>query len=213
MIELDLLTTHADRAYPILAGLVTPRPIAWVTTLNEDGSVNAAPFSFFNVFGSEPPLVIFAPGDRDDGSPKDTARNCRRTGEFVVNLVDEPLAAVMSRTSAAVPYGVSETARESLETAASSSVAPPRIAAAPAALECKVHSIQQVDLREDPQVVGDVQLRVEPEAKIRGSLGLVRAVAEIALRVRGEKFHPIGRMSVPNWYCKTSDLFEMVRPK
>ena len=59
MIELDLLTTHADRAYPILAGLVTPRPIAWVTTLNEDGSVNAAPFSFFNVFGAEPPLVIF----------------------------------------------------------------------------------------------------------------------------------------------------------
>ena len=126
MIELDLLTTHADRAYAILAGLVTPRPIAWVTTLNEDGSVNAAPFSFFNVFGAEPPLVIFAPGDRDDGSPKDTARNCRRTGEFVVNLVDEPLAQVMNRTSTTVPYGVSETEQESLETTASSAVAPPR---------------------------------------------------------------------------------------
>ena len=57
MIELNLLGEHADRAYPILAGLVTPRPIAWVTTLNEDGSVNAAPFSFFNVFGDNPPLV------------------------------------------------------------------------------------------------------------------------------------------------------------
>ncbi len=200
MIELDLLTTHADRAYPILAGLVTPRPIAWVTTLNEDGSVNAAPFSFFNVFGSEPPLVIFAPGDRDDGSPKDTARNCRRTGEFVVNLVDEALAEVMNRTSATVPYGVSETERESLETAASSSVSPPRIAASPAALECKVHSIQQIG--ENRLVLGIVH-RVQVREEFFDS---------DTLRVRGDRFHPVGRMSVPNWYCRTGDLFEMVRP-
>ena len=201
MIELDLLTTHADRAYPILAGLVTPRPIAWVTTLNEDGSVNAAPFSFFNVFGSEPPLVIFAPGDRDDGSPKDTARNCRRTGEFVVNLVDEELAEVMNRTSAAVPYGVSETEREALATAASSSIAPPRIAATPAALECKVHSIQQIG--ENRLVLGIVH-RVHVREEF---------IDSETLRIRGDRFHPIGRMAVPNWYCKTSDLFELVRPK
>lgn len=201
MIELDILTTHADRAYPILAGLVTPRPIAWVTTLNEDGSVNVAPFSFFNVFGDEPPLVIFAPGDRPDGSPKDTARNCRRTGEFVVNLVDESLAEVMNRTSATVPYGVSETERENLATAASSSVAPPRIAAAPAALECKTHSIQQIG--ENRIVLGIVH-----RVQVREEFFDMET-----LRVRGELFHPVGRMSVPNWYCKTSDLFEMVRPK
>ena len=201
MIELDLLTTHADRAYPILAGLVTPRPIAWVTTLNEDGSVNAAPFSFFNVFGAEPPLVIFAPGDRDDGSPKDTARNCRRTGEFVVNLVDEALAEVMVRTSASVPYGVSETEQGKLATAPSITVAPPRITAAPAALECKVHSIQQIgENRLILGIVHRVQVRktfYDPET----------------LRIRGEKFHPVGRMSVPNWYCRTRDLFEMKRPQ
>lgn len=201
MIELDLLITHADRAYPILAGLVTPRPIAWVTTLNEDGSVNVAPFSFFNVFGDQPPLVIFAPGDRADGSPKDTAKNCRRTGEFVVNLVDEPLAEVMNRTSAPVAYGVSETERENLETASSSSVAPPRIAAAPAALECKVHSIQQIG--ENRLIFGIVH-----RVQVRDELFDMET-----LRVRGDIFHPIGRMSVPNWYCKTSDLFEMVRPK
>ncbi len=201
MIELDLLTTHADRAYAILAGLVTPRPIAWVTTLNEDGSVNAAPFSFFNVFGANPPLVIFAPGDRDDGSPKDTAKNCRRTGEFVVNLVDEALAQVMNRTSATLPYGVSETDREALETAASSVVAPPRIATAPAALECKVHSIQEIG--ENRLVLGIVH-RVQVREEFFDSH---------TLRVRGDLFHPIGRMSVPNWYCKTADLFEMVRPK
>lgn len=199
--ELDLLTTHAHRAYPILAGIVTPRPIAWVTTLNEDGSVNAAPFSFFNMMGSSPPLVAFAPGDRDDGSPKDTARNAQRTGEFVVNLVDEPLAAVMVRTSASHPYGTSETEAEKLETAPSSVVAPPRIAAAPAAMECKVHSVQ---------LIGENRL----------VLGIVHRVHlrdeffdEKTLRVRGEIFHPIGRMSVPNWYCRTNDLFEMIRPE
>ncbi len=200
MIELDLLTTHADRAYPILAGLVTPRPIAWVTTLNEDGSVNAAPFSFFNVFGVDPPLVIFAPGDRDDGSPKDTARNCRRTGEFVINLVDEALAETMVRTSASLPYGESETTHENLATTPSSVIAPPRITATPAALECKVHSIQQIG--ENRLVLGIVhRVQVREEFFDPNSL-----------RVRGEKFHPIGRMSVPNWYCKTSDLFEIVRP-
>lgn len=200
MIELNLLTTHADRAYPILAGLVTPRPIAWVTTLNEDGSVNAAPFSFFNIFGANPPLVIFAPGDRDDGSPKDTARNCRRGGEFVVNLVDEALAEVMNRTAASVPYGVSEAEREKLETSASSAVAPPRIASTPAALECKVHSIQQIG--ENRLVLGIVH-----RVQVREEFFDLET-----LRVRGDILHPIGRMSVPNWYCKTRDLFEMVRP-
>ena len=201
MIELDLLTTHADRAYPILAGLVTPRPIAWVTTLNEDGSVNAAPFSFFNVFGAEPPLVIFAPGDRDDGSPKDTARNCRRTGEFVVNLVDAALGEAMVRTSASVPYGVSETKQEKLDTTASSTVGPPRIKAAPAALECNVHSIQQIG---GNRLILGIVHRVH----VRKSLYDPKTQ-----RIRGEKFHPIGRMSVPDWYCRTGDLFELKRPR
>jgi flavin reductase (DIM6/NTAB) family NADH-FMN oxidoreductase RutF len=200
MIELDLLTTHADRAYPILAGLVTPRPIAWVTTLNEDGSVNAAPFSFFNVFGDEPPLVIFAPGNREDGSPKDTARNCERSGEFVINLVDEALCAAMVRTSASLPYGVSEVELEQLEMAASSSVAPPRIAAAPAALECKLHSVQRIG--ENRLVLGIVH-RVQVREEF---------FDPTTLRIRGEKFHPIGRMSVPDWYCRTSEIFELSRP-
>jgi flavin reductase (DIM6/NTAB) family NADH-FMN oxidoreductase RutF len=200
MIELDLLTTHADRAYPILAGLVTPRPIAWVTTLNEDGSVNAAPFSFFNVFGDEPPLVIFAPGNREDGSPKDTARNCERSGEFVINLVDEALCAAMVHTSASLPYGVSEVELEQLEMAASSSIAPPRIAAAPAALECKLHSVQRIG--ENRLVLGIVH-RVQVREEF---------FDPTTLRIRGEKFHPIGRMSVPDWYCKTSEIFGLSRP-
>ncbi|MBC8128335.1 MAG: flavin reductase family protein [Gloeobacteraceae cyanobacterium ES-bin-144] len=200
MIELDILTTHADRAYSILAGLITPRPIAWVTTLNEDGSVNAAPFSFFNMFGDEPPLVIFAPGNRDDGSPKDTARNCQRSGEFVINLVDETLANAMVKTSASLPYGVSETEHELLETVPSSVVAPPIIAKAPAALECKVHSIQQIGKN---RIILGIVHRVHVREKF---------FDQATLRVRGEMFHPIGRMSVPDCYCKTNDLFEIARP-
>jgi len=200
MIELDLLTTHADRAYPVLAGLVTPRPIAWVTTLNEDGGVNAAPFSFFNVFGAKPPLVIFAPGDRDDGTAKDTARNCERTGEFVVNFVDEGLAEAMVGTAASLPYGISEVEQQRLETAPSSSIATPRLAATPAALECRVHEIQHIGSnRLVLGIVHRVQIREE-------------FFDAANLRVRGDKFHPIGRMSVPNWYCRTDAIFEIRRP-
>src|SRR5580658_7004911 len=98
--ELDLEGQHADRAYATLVSLVTPRPIAWVTTLGPDGVVNAAPFSFFNALGAEPPIIGFCPGNREDGTPKDTARNIRLNHEFVVNLVDESVAEAMNRTAA-----------------------------------------------------------------------------------------------------------------
>lgn len=198
--ELDLLGTHAARAYPILAGLVTPRPIAWVTTLNDDGTVNAAPFSFFNVFGSEPPLVIFAPGNRSDDTPKDTARNARRGGEFVVNLVSPDLVESMVRTSASLPPGESETGREKLATAASSVVAPPRLADAPAAMECKVHSIQEIG---DNRLVLGIVHRVHVDDSL---------IDRATLRIHQTRFTPVGRMGVPNWYCRTHDLFEIERP-
>jgi flavin reductase (DIM6/NTAB) family NADH-FMN oxidoreductase RutF len=117
--ELDLEGRFAARAYPILASLVTPRPIALITTVGTDGVVNAAPFSFFNVLGANPPILAVAPGDRDDGTPKDTARNIRLTHEFVVNLVDEPLAEAMNRCAVPLPYGVSELAHAGLSMAAS----------------------------------------------------------------------------------------------
>jgi len=134
--ELDLENEFAERAYPILASLVTPRPIALVTTLSADGRVNAAPFSFFNLLGADPPICAFAPGDRDDDTPKDTARNIRTTHEFVVNLVDEAIAEAMNQCAAPLPFGESELARAGLHAAASSVVKPPRIAESPASLEC-----------------------------------------------------------------------------
>jgi flavin reductase (DIM6/NTAB) family NADH-FMN oxidoreductase RutF len=197
---LDLKGSLADRAYPILASLVCPRPIAWVTTLNDDGSVNAAPFSFFNLMGTEPPLVVFCPGDHDDGTPKDTARNAQSRGEFVLHLVDEPLAETMVRTSASHPYGKSEADHEQLVTSPSHTISTPRIADAPVALECRVHSIQRIG--ENRLVLGLIEAvhvrddLYDPEHR----------------RIRTDLYHPVGRMAVPNWYCTTRDQFEIVRP-
>ena len=199
--ELDLEGEHADRAYPVLASLITPRPIALVTTLSPDGKVNAAPFSFFNVLGAEPPIVAFAPGDRDDGTPKDTARNIRLTHEFVVNLVDEAIAEPMNRCAATLPYGESELTHAGLNTTPSSVVKPPRITEAPASLECAEWGTLQIgDNRVVIGVVKRVHLRdelIDPET----------------LRVRADQLFLIGRMAAPHWYCRTRDRFEMIRPK
>jgi flavin reductase (DIM6/NTAB) family NADH-FMN oxidoreductase RutF len=134
--ELNLETDYADRAYTILASLVTPRPIALVTTISADGKVNAAPFSFFNLLGAKPPICAFAPGDRNNGTPKDTALNIRAMHEFVANLVDESIAEAMNQCAASLPFGESELTRAGLTAAPSSVVKPPRIAESPASLEC-----------------------------------------------------------------------------
>ncbi|MDG2123814.1 MAG: flavin reductase family protein, partial [Verrucomicrobiales bacterium] len=106
--EFDLTHEHADLAYKLLTTVVTPRPIALVTTVSANGTVNAAPFSFFNVFGSEPPIVALAPGDRSPGIPKDTAANIRNNGEFVVHIVDPPIAEKMVACASSLPADESE---------------------------------------------------------------------------------------------------------
>jgi flavin reductase (DIM6/NTAB) family NADH-FMN oxidoreductase RutF len=198
--ELDLEGKHAQRAYQVLASLVTPRPIAWVTTLGPDGVVNAAPFSFFNVLGADPPILGFCPGDRDDDTPKDTARNIRLSHEFVVNLVDEKTAEAMNRTAASLPYGISEIQSAGLTTAPSSVVKPPRIAESPASLECVEWGTLQIG--GNRLIIGLVK-RVHVRDELFDSQ---------TQRIRNELFHVIGRMATPNWYCRTSDRFEMKRP-
>jgi flavin reductase (DIM6/NTAB) family NADH-FMN oxidoreductase RutF len=198
--ELDLEGEHARRAYQILASLVTPRPIAWVTTLGPDGVVNAAPFSFFNVLGANPPILGFCPGDRDDGTPKDTARNIRLSHEFVVNLVDEKTAEAMNVTAASLPYGMSELKSAGLTTAPSSEVKPPRIAESPASLECVEWGTLQVG--GNRLIIGLVK-----RVHVRDEL-----FDPQTQQIRSERFQVIGRMASPNWYCRTSDRFEMKRP-
>lgn len=198
--ELDLEGQLADRAYPILASLVVPRPIALVTTVSPEGKINAAPFSFFNVLGADPPILAVAPGDRDDGTPKDTARNIRLTHEFVVNLVDEALGEAMNQCAASLPYGEDELRHAGLQAQASSVVTPPRIAEAPVSLECKEWGTLQIG---DNRVVIGLVKRVHLRDDLFDSE---------KKRVHSERLFLIGRMASPHWYCRTRDRFELIRP-
>src|SRR6202158_6212839 len=117
--------TPRDR-YKLLAGFVLPRPIAWVTTVGPRGVVNAAPFSFFNVFCEDPPLCMFAVSRRPDGRPKDTQANIERTGEVLGNLADEPLARAMHDSSGDFPPDIGEPGYLGLKLAPSTKVAAPR---------------------------------------------------------------------------------------
>lgn len=198
---LDLTGPLREDAYMILAGLVTPRPIALVTTVDEEGRVNAAPFSFFNVLGDSPPIVGLCPGDRSPGIPKDTARNIRLTHEFVVNLVDEPLGPQMNLCAATLPPGVNELDHAGLTAAPSAAVKPPRILEAPASLECRHHSTLEI---------GDNRLIIGEVLRVHVRDGIFDPETWL---VQPGTYQPIGRMQSPHWYCRTTAMFEMRRPK
>ncbi len=199
--EFDLTGEDAKHAYKLLAGLVTPRPIAWVTTQDEEGRVNAAPFSFFNVLGTRPPIIAFAPGDRSPGIPKDTARNIRRSGEFVVNLVDEACAEAMNLTSAELPFGQSEIEHAGLSVEASTVVTPPRIVESPVSLECREWST--LEIGRNRLIIGIVE-----RVHVRDGV-----IDPETLLVNPDVFSPIGRMEVPSGYCRSNDRFDMPRPE
>jgi flavin reductase (DIM6/NTAB) family NADH-FMN oxidoreductase RutF len=125
--------------------IVVPRPIGWITSLNEDGSLNLAPYSFFNAICEEPPCVMYASTGRNRfGSHKDTLRNVERAGEFVVNLASSDLRDQVRQSGVALPHGESELAATGLHAAPSAVVATPRVAEAHGALECRFLKAIQV---------------------------------------------------------------------
>jgi flavin reductase (DIM6/NTAB) family NADH-FMN oxidoreductase RutF len=140
---LDPKTLDRAQLNGLINGLVMPRPIAWVSTLSADGRPNLAPFSFFNAFSFAPPTVAIGPGSRN-GVNKDTLRNIRHTGEFTISLVSEELAALCNATSAEFPPEVNEWEALGIEGADSVEVAPRRVAASPAALECRALEIVEL---------------------------------------------------------------------
>ena len=183
--------------YKLLTGLVVPRPIAFVTTVGNDGHVNAAPFSYFNLMGSDPPVVVIGPGNRA-GRPKDTAHNVRETGVFVVNLVDEAIAERMNLAATDFPYGVSELDEIGLTAAPSVEVDVPRIAEAPASLECR--EAATVCVGRSRIIIGEVlYLHVRDEL-----------VDPEKMYIDAEKLRAVGRMG-GHGYTRTSDLFQMQR--
>ena len=200
--EFDFEGKDLENAYKILAGLITPRPIALISTMDKEGRVNAARFSFFNVFGSEPPIIAVAPGDRERGVPKDTARNIRRTGEFVVNLVSQDLADQMAACAASLPAGESELDHAGLTATPSSLVKPPRIAEAPVSLECTEWSTMEIG--QNRLVIGLVK-------RVHTMEGVLDPET---MHVNLEAYRPIGRMHGPDGYTGTvGEFFRVTRPK
>lgn len=198
MRSIDLSTLPDDRIYKILCSLVIPRPIALVSTLGPGGIVNAAPFSFFNVFSEAPPLVVLGLQHRADQSPKDTTRNIRASGEFVVNLVDEPLADAMNICATEFPPEISELQAVGLGTASCVQVAPPRIAQAPAALECR----RELSLAFGPHrelLIGRVlHVHVRPQ------------IMDAAFNLDLAAYRPVGRLFA-NLYARQGDVFALER--
>ncbi|VIO72229.1 hypothetical protein CI1B_38730 [Bradyrhizobium ivorense] len=184
--------TQRER-YKVLTSFVLPRPIAWVTSLGEGGVVNAAPFSFFNAMCEDPPLCVFAVNRRPDHREKDTLVNIRRTGEFVVNLTDEPLARAMHESSGDFPPEIGEPDYLGLKLAPSRRVAVPRLADAPWAMECKTWKL--IDVNGDRQLIMGEGIHFY----IRDDLW-----DHDAMRVHMERYHPIGRMFADR-YCRTDD--------
>lgn len=199
MADFHLPDLHRRQRYKLIAGAIVPRPIALVTTLNEDGSCNAAPFSAFNYVSEDPPLVVLGLQVHDDdgermGEIKDTTRNILRTSEFVVNLLDEDLLVDMVGCATDFPPGVSETAVVGLELAAARTVAPPRIARSPFALECRTK--QMLNFSDHRAVlIGEVI-----SVYVRDDI-----VDPSTLRVDLERYRPIGRL-FGSLYCRTREI-------
>jgi len=135
----DTQTNGHGLPYDPFKAIVAPRPIGWISSLGADGSVNLAPYSFFNAFSSRPPIVGFA-----SEGPKDSVSFIAETREFVCNLVTFDLRNEMNATSAPLPRGTSEFIHAGLETAPSTLVKPPRVKASPVALECKLVEIKEL---------------------------------------------------------------------
>ena len=133
----DFAGLSGREQYKLLVATVTPRPIAWVVTQNAYGRLNAAPFSFFNAFSAEPPVIGIGVSSHGPGRPKDTRRNISETREFVVNLVSEDTVEAMVVTAIEFEEEVDELAQASMKTLPSVKVKPPRIAISPVAMECE----------------------------------------------------------------------------
>ena len=202
--HLDFSILSQPNRYKLLASLIVPRPIALVTSLNSSGSVNAAPFSFFNCMGSDPALIFLSIRARDAAPHttldiKDTSLNIATSKEFVVNLVDEDLVQAMNICAVDFPSEESEIAAAKLELAPSKIIRTPRIAASPASFECREHS--RLEIGANRILIGEVVgLNIRDEL-----LNLEKFHVDTAA------LHLVGRMGGAGGYTRTRDAFEIPR--
>ncbi len=187
--------------YRHMVSVITPRPIAWVSTVSPDGKLNLAPFSFFNGVGANPPAVMFAAANRRDGSEKDTLINVRAMGEFVVNIVSAAVGPAMNDTSAELAYGQSEFELAKLTPVPSKLVGPPGVAESPVRLECKLHSITTIGTGPlaGNCIIGTIELMHVDDRVLKDG------------QIDPHLLDTIGRMG-GSLYTHTRDLFSIERP-
>ena len=200
---IDPASVPAADVYALLTGCVVPRPIAFVSSLSGGGAANLAPFSFFNAGGANPPSLVFSTVTSGAGRDKDTLRNVRETGEYVVHIVPYGLRERMNQASADYPPEVDEFEAAGFTKAPSVKVKPWRAAECPIAMECRLHRIVQHG--EGPfhsnYVIGEILLFHVAESLLTG------------LRVDSAAIDAIGRLGGPNYTRVTKEsVFGMARP-
>lgn len=190
--------------HALLLGTIGPRPIAWASTVSEDGIVNLAPYSFFNVFSTNPPTFILSPALPKDVQRKHTLKNAEATGEIVINIVSFELVEQMSLSSTAYPEGVNEFIKAGLNQEPSTCVKPPRVAEAIAAYECKVKEV--IALGENAGAGNLIICEM-----IRGYIS--DAIFDEAGKIDPFKADLVGRMG-GDWYCRAQGeaLFMLPKP-
>jgi len=197
--DYDPAQISTSNAYALMIRAITPRPIAWVSTLSPSGVPNLAPFSYFAGVGSNPPTLMVSIANRPSGEKKDTLRNIEATGEFVVNIVPLKLAQPMVRSADELPYEENEFRHAGLETSPSQLVRPPRVAAAPIHLECR--SLEIVRIGSGGAAANAVY----------GQIVWFHVVDEVLnneQKIDPAKVESIGRLGGLS-YCRTSDRFDL----
>ena len=195
--KFDLERAPRGDAYKLLVGLVAPRPIALITSMDEEGVLNAAPFSAYNYLCTDPPILGIGVTNRSSESfvPKDTARNIRRTGEFVVNIVTEDIADKMNICATDFPAEMSEVELAGFTTVPSEKVKVPRLAEAHAAMECREFTTMEIG--RSRIILG----------RVVGVFIEDRFVDPDGPYVRAEELHAVGRMNGLGNYVRTRDAF------
>jgi flavin reductase (DIM6/NTAB) family NADH-FMN oxidoreductase RutF len=207
VLTIDPAEHQPHEIYKIMTGIIVPRPVALVSTVDRDRVPNLAPFSFFSGVGSVPPTLLFCPvlraGRTDDRAPrKDTLRNVEETGEFVVNVVSESMAAAANVTAAEVPPDVDEFRLSGLTALPGDLVQAPRVAESPAQMECK---LLQVIYTSDKPGGGVIVLGEIVRFHLRADL-------VDNFRVDPGGLDAVGRMAGNTW-VRTRDRLELIRPK
>ena len=205
LLSFDPASMTTAQVYKLMISAVVPRPIAFVSTVNETGVVNLAPFSYFNAVSSDPPCLVISITRKNDGSKKDTLINIERSRQFVVNTVGEWMAEPMNHCSGEFPFGVSELEAVGLHSIPSVAVAPPRVREAPVHFECDLERIVEIG---EPKP-GSSSLIIGRILRIHAIESAYDA-AKGALRI--DALQPLARLGGLS-YGRTRRVFELPRPR